>query len=87
MPMFDLTYPEDALNAEGRAQAVERLTSALLRHEGAPAVRWAQPSEHTKRWSRRIRLRNSGFKYRPLIPAKQTSIRPGFNRNELDLRG
>lgn len=35
MPMFDLTYPEGALDDEQRAQAVERLTSALLRHEGA----------------------------------------------------
>ena len=37
MPMFDLTYREGALDAEQRAQAVEGLTSALLRHEGAPA--------------------------------------------------
>jgi len=36
MPMFDLTLPEGALDPEARAQAVERLTSALLRHEGAP---------------------------------------------------
>src|SRR3982750_2441814 len=35
MPMIDLTYPEGALDAEARAQAVERLTAALLRHEGA----------------------------------------------------
>lgn len=37
MPIFDLTYPEGALDAARRAQAVEKLTSALLRHEGAPA--------------------------------------------------
>lgn len=36
MPMFDLAYPEGALDADQRAQAVERLTSALLHHEGAP---------------------------------------------------
>jgi phenylpyruvate tautomerase PptA (4-oxalocrotonate tautomerase family) len=36
MPMFDLTVPEGALEPAARAQAVERLTSALLRHEGAP---------------------------------------------------
>src|SRR3982750_724323 len=35
MPMIDLTYPEGALDAEARAQAVEKLTAALLRHEGA----------------------------------------------------
>jgi phenylpyruvate tautomerase PptA (4-oxalocrotonate tautomerase family) len=35
MPMFDLTYPEGALDAAQRAHAVERLTTALLRHEGA----------------------------------------------------
>jgi phenylpyruvate tautomerase PptA (4-oxalocrotonate tautomerase family) len=33
--MIDLTYPEGALGAEERAEAVERLTAALLRHEGA----------------------------------------------------
>ena len=36
MPMFDLTYPEGALDPEARAEAVEKLTAALLRHEGAP---------------------------------------------------
>jgi len=35
MPMIDLTYPRGALDDEARAQAVERLTAALLRHEGA----------------------------------------------------
>lgn len=35
MPMIDLTYPEGALDADGRAQAVEGLTAALLRNEGA----------------------------------------------------
>jgi phenylpyruvate tautomerase PptA (4-oxalocrotonate tautomerase family) len=35
MPMIDLTYPEEALEPEARAAAVERLTAALLRHEGA----------------------------------------------------
>jgi phenylpyruvate tautomerase PptA (4-oxalocrotonate tautomerase family) len=35
MPMIDLTYPEGALDAERRAEAVERLTAALLQHEGA----------------------------------------------------
>ena len=35
MPMIDLTYPEGALTPEARAEAVERLTAALLRHEGA----------------------------------------------------
>lgn len=36
MPMIDLTYPEGALDAEARAEAVEGLTAALLRNEGAP---------------------------------------------------
>jgi len=35
MPMIDLTYPEGALEPGARAEAVERLTAALLRHEGA----------------------------------------------------
>jgi phenylpyruvate tautomerase PptA (4-oxalocrotonate tautomerase family) len=35
MPMIDLTYPAGALGPEERAEAVERLTAALLRHEGA----------------------------------------------------
>ena len=35
MPMIDLTYPEGALAPDERAAAVERLTAALLRHEGA----------------------------------------------------
>jgi phenylpyruvate tautomerase PptA (4-oxalocrotonate tautomerase family) len=33
--MIDLTYPEGALEPDARAEAVERLTAALLRHEGA----------------------------------------------------
>lgn len=36
MPMFDLTLPEGALEPAAREEAVKRLTSALLRHEGAP---------------------------------------------------
>jgi phenylpyruvate tautomerase PptA (4-oxalocrotonate tautomerase family) len=36
MPMLDLHYPEGALSEDARARAVERLTGALLRHEGAP---------------------------------------------------
>jgi phenylpyruvate tautomerase PptA (4-oxalocrotonate tautomerase family) len=35
MPLIDLTYPEGALDPAARAVAVERLTSALLEHEGA----------------------------------------------------
>jgi phenylpyruvate tautomerase PptA (4-oxalocrotonate tautomerase family) len=35
MPMIELTYPEGALGTEERTEAVERLTAALLRHEGA----------------------------------------------------
>jgi phenylpyruvate tautomerase PptA (4-oxalocrotonate tautomerase family) len=35
MPMIDLTYPKGALTPDARADAVERLTEALLRHEGA----------------------------------------------------
>jgi phenylpyruvate tautomerase PptA (4-oxalocrotonate tautomerase family) len=35
MPMIDLTYPEGAFDAEARAQAVDSLTAALLRNEGA----------------------------------------------------
>lgn len=47
MPMIDLTYPEGALEPEARAAAVEQLTAALLRHEGAAdneqtrAMSWA----------------------------------------------
>lgn len=36
MPMFDLYYPEGALDADQRAEAVRKLSDALLRHEGAP---------------------------------------------------
>jgi phenylpyruvate tautomerase PptA (4-oxalocrotonate tautomerase family) len=36
MPMFDLTYTEGALEPDARAEAIEKLTAALLRHEGAP---------------------------------------------------
>lgn len=36
MPMFDLTLPEGALEPEARERAVQRLSAALLRHEGAP---------------------------------------------------
>jgi phenylpyruvate tautomerase PptA (4-oxalocrotonate tautomerase family) len=36
MPMIDLTYPAGALDEEARAEAVERLTAAVLRNEGAP---------------------------------------------------
>ena len=35
MPMIDLTYPEGSLEPAARAEAVEQLTAALLRHEGA----------------------------------------------------
>jgi phenylpyruvate tautomerase PptA (4-oxalocrotonate tautomerase family) len=35
MPMIDLTYPEGALDPDARAEAVEKLTAALLRNEGA----------------------------------------------------
>lgn len=35
MPMIDLTYPEGALEPSQRAEAVEGLTAALLRNEGA----------------------------------------------------
>lgn len=35
MPMIDLTYPEGALDPHARAEAVEKLTAALLRNEGA----------------------------------------------------
>ncbi|HEX8207627.1 MAG TPA: 4-oxalocrotonate tautomerase [Solirubrobacteraceae bacterium] len=35
MPLFDLFYPAGALDEEARGRAVERLTTALLRHEGA----------------------------------------------------
>lgn len=35
MPMIDLTYPEGALAPAARAEAVARLTEALLRIEGA----------------------------------------------------
>jgi phenylpyruvate tautomerase PptA (4-oxalocrotonate tautomerase family) len=35
MPMIDLTCTEGALEPEARAEAVEKLTAALLRNEGA----------------------------------------------------
>jgi phenylpyruvate tautomerase PptA (4-oxalocrotonate tautomerase family) len=35
MPMIDLTYPEGALDPDARAEAIEKLTAALLRNEGA----------------------------------------------------
>jgi phenylpyruvate tautomerase PptA (4-oxalocrotonate tautomerase family) len=35
MPMIDLTCPAGALEPAQRAEAVERLTAALLQHEGA----------------------------------------------------
>ena len=35
MPMIDLTYPEGALDPAARTEAVRKLTSALLRIEGA----------------------------------------------------
>jgi phenylpyruvate tautomerase PptA (4-oxalocrotonate tautomerase family) len=35
MPMIDLTYPQGALDPDARAEAVEKLTAALLRNEGA----------------------------------------------------
>jgi phenylpyruvate tautomerase PptA (4-oxalocrotonate tautomerase family) len=35
MPMIDLTYPEGALDPDARAEAVDKLTEALLRNEGA----------------------------------------------------
>ena len=35
MPMIDLTYPEGALDLDARAEVVDKLTSALLRNEGA----------------------------------------------------
>ena len=36
MPVFELTYPEGALEPEARAQLLEDLTTALLRAERAP---------------------------------------------------
>jgi len=36
MPMIDFTYPKGALEPEAVAVAVDKLTAALLRHEGAP---------------------------------------------------
>jgi phenylpyruvate tautomerase PptA (4-oxalocrotonate tautomerase family) len=36
MPMFDLTCPQGAIEAEDREEVMQRLTSALVRHEGAP---------------------------------------------------
>jgi phenylpyruvate tautomerase PptA (4-oxalocrotonate tautomerase family) len=36
MPMIDFTYPEGALEPEALAIAVDKLTEALLRNEGAP---------------------------------------------------
>jgi phenylpyruvate tautomerase PptA (4-oxalocrotonate tautomerase family) len=45
MPMIDFTYPEGALTAEGRTEAVERLTTAILEHEGVP------DNEHSRLFS------------------------------------
>jgi phenylpyruvate tautomerase PptA (4-oxalocrotonate tautomerase family) len=39
MPMMELTYPAGALTPEARAEVVEKLTDALLRHEGATVNR------------------------------------------------
>jgi phenylpyruvate tautomerase PptA (4-oxalocrotonate tautomerase family) len=36
VPLIDLTYPQGALGDEARAEAVEKMTAALLRIEGAP---------------------------------------------------
>lgn len=36
MPVFELTYPEGALDPDARAQLLEDLTTALLRAERAP---------------------------------------------------
>ena len=36
MPVFEITYPEGALEPEARAQLLEDLTTALLRAERAP---------------------------------------------------
>lgn len=35
MPLIHLTYPAGALAPDARARAVDRLTEALIRHEGA----------------------------------------------------
>jgi phenylpyruvate tautomerase PptA (4-oxalocrotonate tautomerase family) len=42
MPMIDLTYPAGALDEDARAAAVEKLTEALLRIEGAPVNQQTQ---------------------------------------------
>jgi phenylpyruvate tautomerase PptA (4-oxalocrotonate tautomerase family) len=36
MPMIDFTYPEGAIERQALGTTVDRLTAALLRHEGAP---------------------------------------------------
>ena len=36
MPLIDLTYPQDTFDDQSRSELVERLTSTLLRLEGAP---------------------------------------------------
>lgn len=36
MPLIDLTAPAGALPEQARASLVDRLTAALIRHEGAP---------------------------------------------------
>jgi hypothetical protein len=47
MPMIDFTYPEGALEPEAVSEAVDKMTGALLRWEGAPehertrALAWA----------------------------------------------
>lgn len=51
MPMIDFTYPEGALEPDAVGAAVERLTAALLQHEGAPdnerirAIAWTYVHE------------------------------------------
>jgi phenylpyruvate tautomerase PptA (4-oxalocrotonate tautomerase family) len=51
MPMIELTYPQGAIGREALEAAVEKLTAALLRHEGAPenerirAIAWTFVNE------------------------------------------
>jgi phenylpyruvate tautomerase PptA (4-oxalocrotonate tautomerase family) len=40
VPVFELTYPEGALQPDVRAQLMDDLTTALLRAERAPATRF-----------------------------------------------
>jgi hypothetical protein len=65
MPMIDLYFQADAITEQASLEAVEKLTAALLRHEGAP------DNEQTRAMSRAflhelLRSPSSSVAARPL---------------------